>query len=603
MKVQFNSKQENPFYGLKYCLSIYQNVDKVINFNMLDLAYNEVKNNKIYSEMFYSLLFSIGDITNRQHNIFGKNKIDTGGNASCENFYTIMQWMKSHHYQQFIKFMNSHLFNEYVNFDNLFKTRIRTVKKKQEVVAVYNSLEDPIYCNHLSDYIITIINGNNPFDKMLVAKFLTLPRLSKRSKSKRLLNETYKVMQSKAKFLAELSKKMNWEFTLNKNYANFKGYRNWRKSYNSDLESVLFSTGKIMEFDEVQFIQWLNKIPSQSRFRVKSRIMYEKDGKFKYPKLKKWFTKWECYKEEKQAEERALQEKIRQGTATVDDTYKLKEIKKEAKVTIGAVNFTALYNSILNNDIDRLLLESFINKVNLPYNSLTIIDDSGSMRGAPFNFAIFMAAICLVKNLDDNGRNLLGFFNNSSRLYGYIDSQSKKAPNSILKSNVTQVMNQPFVNPELSFYKNYERISSFCYSVFQGGGTNLSSLPEGFKRICDKDSQILDSLKEYSIWTIISDGDINNCISNEASMNDFFRKCENLLGFKPFLICININKNYNAEIDRFRGIDNMIVVNSNPAQIEQILTNFKDIDIYDVYTPLQSIWRSNRYQLVRENLI
>lgn len=40
---------------------------------------------------------------------------------------------------------------------------------------------------------------------------------------------------------------------------------------------------------------------------------------------------------------------------------------------------------------------------------------------------------------------------------------------------------------------------------------------------------------------------------------------------------------------------------SNPAMIEQFLTNFKDMDIYDVYTPLQSIHRSNRYELVRRN--
>jgi hypothetical protein len=38
---------------------------------------------------------------------------------------------------------------------------------------------------------------------------------------------------------------------------------------------------------------------------------------------------------------------------------------------------------------------------------------------------------------------------------------------------------------------------------------------------------------------------------------------------------------------------------SNPAQIEQFLTNFKDMDIFDVYTPLQSIFRSNRYDIVR----
>ena len=47
----------------------------------------------------------------------------------------------------------------------------------------------------------------------------------------------------------------------------------------------------------------------------------------------------------------------------------------------------------------------------------------------------------------------------------------------------------------------------------------------------------------------------------------------------------------------------MIYIPANPAQIEQFLTNFKDIDIFDVYTPLQSLYRSNRYDLVKANTL
>lgn len=103
-------------------------------------------------------------------------------------------------------------------------------------------------------------------------------------------------------------------------------------------------------------------------------------------------------------------------------------------------------------------------------------------------------------------------------------------------------------------------------------------------------------------------GEWNNMYSPEASMNEFFRDCENLLGFRPFIIAIDIqNPNCWAyqtfKADRFTGIDNMIYIPSNPAQIEQILTNFKDIEIFDVYTPLLSLYRSNRYDLVRANVI
>ncbi len=47
----------------------------------------------------------------------------------------------------------------------------------------------------------------------------------------------------------------------------------------------------------------------------------------------------------------------------------------------------------------------------------------------------------------------------------------------------------------------------------------------------------------------------------------------------------------------------MIYIPANIAQIEQFLTNFKDMDIMDVYTPLQSLFRSNRYDIVRENVL
>ena len=90
-------------------------------------------------------------------------------------------------------------------------------------------------------------------------------------------------------------------------------------------------------------------------------------------------------------------------------------------------------------------------------------------------------------------------------------------------------------------------------------------------------------------------------------MNDFFRKCENYFGFRPFVVAMDIyNPRWgtaNLKADRFSGIDNMIYIPSNPAMIEMFLTNFKDMEIFDVYTPLQSLYRSNRYELVRENTL
>lgn len=418
-----------------------------------------------------------------------------------------------------------------------------------------------------------------------------------------MLPDTLRVMQHKATFLAKLSELMHWEYVYEGNCANFKGYKEWRRQYNQELESVLFSTGKINEFDRDSFIKWLDKLPASARFRVRNRVLFnECCGKSKYPKLKEWYEDWEEYKEHKQEEQRVLEEKVRQGDATEDDKVKLEKVKKQAKVTTGATNFKELYDSISTHNADALKVEAFVqNKVNLPYNSLVIIDDSGSMSGRPFNIATFIAAVCLYKNPDDDGRNLVGMFNTQSHWHSFIDGKATSL-NSIMRRQVASTIHKPLVDPTKSFLDNFNEIESFLKSVFQGGCTNISSIPEGLKRACDEHPQILDSLKSYPVWTIISDGEWNNLSSPEASMNDFMRRCEQYFGFRPFIVAIDATQGWgwrSTGLERFSGIDNFMYIPANPAQIEQFLTNFKDMDVFDTYTPLQSLYRSNRYELVR----
>jgi len=613
VEVKLNSNNENPFYGLRNCLKLQQaSTDSVISESLLNNAWNEVKNTKEMRELFFSILFSIGDITNRQHNIFKGKKTDGGGNANRDAFYSITMWLWRNNKEQFVKFLNAQLFNEYSCFDVLFKNRVQT--KGAKVLKIYSAFEDPDYVEALLDYTYKIVNGTNPFNKLLLAKFLTIPRTSKRQGHKRMLTDTKRIMEFKYEFIERLSKMMGWDIKF------LKGYRDWRKQYNGELESVLFTTGKINEFDKQEFLDWFGKLPAQARFRVKNRILYSKeihepvkpgDTKGEAPKWAKfqpWVKEWETYKEQKQQEQRILEEKVRQGQASAEDKVKLEKVKKEAKVTTGATNFKQLYDDICRGNIDKLKLESFINKVNLPYNSLVIIDDSGSMSGAPFRFASFIAAVCLVKNPDDDGRNLVGMFNSYSHWHSYIDAQAHTR-NSILRSQVAKTKAQPFVDPTLSFFDNYNRIASFLYSAFEGGGTNISHIPDGLKNVCNQYPEVLDSLRNYPVWTIISDGEWNSLSSPEASINDFFRKCENYFGFRPYIVAMDIcdkdswYKPESLKADRFSGINNMIYIPSNPAMIEQFLTNFKDMDVFDVFTPLLSIYRSNRYQPVRENTL
>ena len=606
IQVKLNKSNDNPFYGLRNCLRLFQSVGNTIDASLLDACWSEVQGNKEHKQMFFSLLFSIGDITARQHNIFKGVKKDSGGNANREGFQVVLDWMWNKHQAQFVKFLEAGLFNEYTCFDLLFRNRVQT--KGSRVVRIHNLFAEAKYREVIANYLYKVINGNNPFNKTLVAKFLTLPRVSKRSNHSKMLPETKKVMEDKVKLLIMLSELMGWEYEVNENYANFKGYRKWRKNYNGDLESVLFSTGKVNEFDKQSFSDWFDKLPSQARFRVKNRILYSKikdTEEAKYSKFQPWLTEWEKYKESKQEEQRVLEEKVRQGQATEEDKIKLKKVAKQAKVNTGATNFKELYNDICNDNVDKLKLETFMTKVNLPYNSLVIIDDSGSMNGKPFNFASFLASVCLCKNPDDDGRNLLGFFNTNSHWHTCIDRKNNSV-NSFIRSETVKVKQTPFVDPKKSFYENYQSIRNFCNAVFQGGGTSISKIPDDLHKECQKNPQILDALKNYPIWTIISDGEWNSLWSPEASMNDFMMKCQRYFGFKPYIVAIDVDGGWgfrSASINRFEGIENMIYIPANVAQIEQFLTNFKDMDIMDVYTPLQSLFRSNRYDIVRENVL
>ena len=608
VEVKLNKKSnKNPFYGMKNCLKLMNNAASLtIDKEMLNAAFNECKT-KAQRQMFYSLLFSIGDITNRQHNIFKNKKRDNGGNANREVFTTIIEWMWDKDNTQFIKFLEKGLFEEYSCIDHLLRNRVKTIRHK--VIQVYSMLEEPSYRTVIAKHLQAIINGNNPFNKMLVAKFLSLPRLTHRQGHKRMLPETKKVMQNKVKLLKELSDLMGWKYSITNTVANFIDYRKWRKEYNNNLESVLFSTDKIREFDKTQFLDWYDKLPAQARARVRKRVFVStlpNDTHInKYQEMIPWVIEWEKFKDEKQQEKRELEEKVRQGQATLEDKVKLEKVKKEAKVNIGATNFIDLYKDICMCSIDKFKLESFMDKVNLPYNSLVIMDDSGSMYGQPYNFAAFIAATCLIKNPDDTARNLLGFFNTKSHWHGFIDKTTNgERPNYFFRSKAVSISPEPFVKPEKSFYENYLRIKDFCNAVFQSGCTNISSIPEGLNAACQKNSELLDTLKCYPIWTIISDGEWNNLPSPESSINDFMKKCKDYFGYKPFIVAIDIadpQRLRNAA--HFSGIENFMYIPANPAQIEQFLINFKDMDEFDVYTPLQSLYRSNRYDLIRKEVM
>lgn len=606
--VEFNKKQSNPFYGMQNCLKLFQDGSKgILSAGSLDACLAECKT-KEQKEMFYSLLFSIGDITGRQHNIFGKSKVDGGGSASRESFRTILTWLKTKNYKQYSKFLHSRLFNEYNSFDSILANRVQTKPKSNKVQKVYASYSGQKEIDDLSGFLAEICRGKSPFDKMLVAKFLTRPRTSKRSKSKTLLPATKTAMQLKSNLIKALSDKMGWQYKDYGKYISFNGFYNWRKEYNGEMESVMFSSGKIKEFDRQEFLNWLNKLPAGARYRVRRRLFDAKGNIHeKWMNQAKWFQTWETSKVEAQAKQRKLEEKVRQGVATEDDKESLAKVKKEAKVTSGAINFKDMFVEIINGTIDKVKVQPFLDKINLPYNTLVFADDSGSMNRTttfgftPRQFAAFIATICLMKNPDDIGRNLVGLFSRTCRMFGSIDKLENK-PNSILQGQVKNV-SKPLIDPEKHFLDNLKTFKQFLDANSIGNSTNISSIPDNLATWVNGDPVKLETLQQFPVWTLISDGNFNNLGGASSSLNDFFAKCQKHFGFKPYIVAIDVARTSSQVAANFSGIENFMFIPPNPAQIEQFLTNFKDMDIMDVYTPLLSLHRSNRYDLVRNNVI
>jgi hypothetical protein len=225
----------------------------------------------------------------------------------------------------------------------------------------------------------------------------------------------------------------------------------------------------------------------------------------------------------------------------------------------------------------------------------------GSTFGfTPFEFAAFMATICLMKNPTDEGRRLMGMFSEKARFYTSVDERSTSKNRFV--SSATEKVNEPLIDPEKHFLENLTRIQEFMKSKQTGNSTNISSVPESLNQWVNSGNrdENLELLMAYPVWTFISDGNFNNGYNSTTSMLDFMAKCEKYFGFRPFVILIDVSGDASADIRSFENIENVIMVQPNPSQIELLLTNFKDVEIADVYQSLWSLHKSNRYDLVRK---
>lgn len=544
LKVKMSAVNENPFYG-KTALKNLLNTGKSVNSksqmdSLLNSAWNEAKNDKTLREMFFIICFSIGDITNREHNIFGKSEVDNGGEACRPQMMWILSWIRKNHPTQYYKFMFNRITTEFISWFAILAGQVRTTKGKKNIdsqaTETYSALKEHDL-NKVAEFIADRLKNGSLIDKIMLAKWLVKPRLSKRQKINRQTKEksgtrdlqaiTKDNMQTKVNLYRILSEIMNWEVIYHPKNIQFKGLEDFKKEYNQNLESVLFSTKKICNLDKEQFFKLLNECPSGARYRIQRRL-FDGEGKSKQKwfsyianeDLAIWFKEWENFKEVKQQEQRDLTEKVRQGTATIAEKKQLQQVKKEAKVTTGAVSLMDQLKKLMYNQADNLVIQPIMDKIKFEVPVLVVSDCSGSMSGLPTWIARLLTTVTMLKNPSPDLDNLLVRFGSSCE---FITDNSKGTiqQNRFMTGKSTVV--DKLIDRTKDFTWNFNNLSKFVNSNM--GGTYFSTVSEKLtswvNEIHEFKQHRIEQLQQYPVIVVVSDGDMNSDYTASDSMNRF----------------------------------------------------------------------------------
>jgi uncharacterized protein YegL len=626
LQVKMQSKvAENPFYGksaMKQLLNQGKQAGSMVNmWAMLDSAWKEAKDSKELREGFFIICFSIGEITNRQHNIFGKQKVDNGGNAARPQFMWIMSWLRKNNPTQYYKFMFARIINEFVSFFVILACQIRTMKGKKSI----NTLDTQTYSalaehdlNKVADFLAGVILKGSVIDKMMLAKWLVIPRFSKRQKVNRkktkegqrdLQEPTKKLMNVKHNLLEKLSEIVKWEMIEHPNNVQFKGLIEWKKQFNGTLESVLFSTKQICNLDREQFFNLLNNCPSGARYRIQRRLM-DKEGNSKG----KWsnsqgtdlavlFKEWEKFKETKQQEERVLTEKVRQGDVSEETKAKLEKVKKEAKVNVGGSSLFDEITNLVTGKGNDLLIQSILNKVKFDVPVLLVVDRSGSMGGAPTQVARLLATTAMLKNPSNDVDNLLITFGTDATIY--TDKSKTTVPTNRYMSTGRQIVIEKLIDRTQPFSWNFSNLSQIINNT--DGSTNIDSVSKRFAEWINSDANLknyrIEQLQMYPVIMIISDGEFNNSYNAAQSI----ARMQNTMaqfGWNGVIVVWDVINGSNYGKDPLEGLQNVVhYYGWNLGIINQIFTNIHDLDVIDIYTELKSLWLSNRYTKIKEQVL
>lgn len=632
-----SAKSENPFYGKQSLFAMYQDsqkpsLNKSSWFSTMTSAWRECST-ATDKQLFFTIVFAMGDIPNRQHNAFKQAKVDQGGSGNREAFGWSMEWLRVNSPKQYERFVTGDVVRQFTSLDNVIGVRVQTEPGKKTIKQTVNPLAN-VDLTIIAEYLATLIRKSdaNPVESKIIAKFLSNPRTSARQKRDRTTGElkgqrelqdaTKAVQSQKVKLYQLLSEAMGWSYSM-KPFPSFHGLKDWKQKFNGDLESVLFSTTQIQLIDKVGFFTFLESLPSGARYRVRRRLLDKENGlKGKWHSIHGdkdfglWFLEWEKTKATAQQELRDLTEKHRQGLANEKDVERLATVKKEAKVNTGGTTLFDAIESILSGDKNQteldILIQSVLDKIKFDVPVFGIVDCSGSMnsnniylkngkRTSADAVSAFLVTLLMLKNPSNEVDDLLVRFGTTADILvgnGVADVKQNK-----FMTGVSRRVD--LCDRTKTFQHNFQNMIHLTRGHM--GGTDVGQVSKVIKNwiengdVVTKNNRI-EQLQRYPVFCIVSDGDFNQNSSASASLLEMKRILADY-GWDGVIVIWDVSTG-TSNSNKFANIPNVIhVMGWNPSIINQIFTKITDLDVIDTYLPLKSLFESNRYQMVRDNVI
>lgn len=646
--------EENPFYRMSALLEMLTQLPKASDsitknqvYQYLRQAWSEC-NTKDKREAFFVVLFSIGDIQNREHNVFKKigiKDVDGGGHSKRKVFAYCLEWMLTTIPEQFYRFMP--IYGEYYSLDVFRMYHLITDRKTGTLKEV---IKLPVDVARVTDFIAKTLKNVRTTDneRSLWARWLPHVPSTKRIRKYTINEKNIKAFQKNGhnvklgdvvtvkkdkktetnkkdvwvtEFIKVLSEKMNWQVVKHAKNMEFRGYKKFRTQFLETSEAAMFSSKRIMELDEQQLLEWFDKLPSGARFRVACRLVY-KDEKGNYVSKGNWknkfgvdiatvYVKWMQSKEVAQQKLRELSPEQKQALAPTE----LRQMEKAAKVNTGADSILdVIVDALTSKNSQELDIKahSILDKIKIEVPVRLLVDTSGSMTSASVTHkgTMFTAAdmakiattLMLLKSPEEELSDMFIRFDSKAEVICAGERvEAQTGPNRFMSSSAKVV--DVLTDRSKPFSWNLANVSQY---VISRGATYLTSVAAELKKWVSASgpafvSQRIEAINKYPVWLIISDGDINNAGNGKESIMQFQNDMRQYFGWDGVVILWDIKEESSLYKGRFEGLNNfMHFAGCNPSIVNQIFKNIHDLDIVDTFMPLKAIHASNRYAPVKE---